>query len=116
MKTCANGGITRSRVPTRYHDGIVFQAAGPDLSLSTLRAKGRCSDARIAALSGFRSFAKHEGKTLGLMYTSTSPLIGTKLKTFVGSGPRHEPGWPGGGGTLERAIRDSPSSGAKASM
>ena len=61
--------------------------------------------------------AKHDGKRLGLMYRSTSPPVsGTKLKTWVGSPARHDGDWPGGGGTLERDASDSPSSGAKASM
>src|SRR5256885_6277048 len=115
MKNCTNGGITRSSVPIRYQDGIVFHAGTPDFSPCTLRTSGRCSEARTAALSDFKSFAKHEEKRLGLMYKSTSPAIGTKLKTCVGSPPRHEPLWPGGGGTVARSPRDSPASGTNAS-
>src|SRR5881409_340530 len=115
MKNCANGGITRSSVPIRYQDGIVFHAGTPDFSPSTLRTSGRCSEARTAALSAFKSSAKHEGKRLGLMYKSTSTAIGTKLKTCVGSPPRQEPFWPGGGGAVARSPNDSPSSGTNAS-
>src|SRR5438876_12421882 len=108
MKNCANGGITRSSVPIRYQDGIVFHAGTPDFSPCTLRTSGRCSEARTVALSAFKSFAKHEGKRLGLMYKSTSPAIGTKLKTCVGSPPRHEQFWPGGGGAVARSPMTLP--------
>src|SRR6267143_1739565 len=115
MKNCAYGGIARSSFPIKYQDGIVFHAGTPVFSPSTLRTSGRCSDARTAALSAGKSFAKHDGKTLGLRYKSTSPAIGTKLKTLVGSPPTHDPFWPGGGGALARAPNDSPSSGTNAS-
>src|SRR5713101_467988 len=66
---------------------------------------------------GGRSFAKQDGKRLGLMYRSTSPPVnGTKLKTCAGLPETQDGDWPAGGGMLERDARDSPWSGAKASM
>src|SRR6266545_2186870 len=99
MKRCAYGGMTLSSVPIRYQDGIVFQAGTPAGSARALNAIGRCVAARTAACLAVRSFAKHAGNRLGLMYRSASPAgapgYGTKLNTWVGSPPRHDPSWPG---------------------
>src|SRR5690242_12742221 len=109
--------MTLSIVPTRYQDGIVFHAGTPEVCGNALRANARWVDARTAPLLGGRSLAKHDGKRLGLTYRSKSPPVnGTKLKTVVGSPERHDGDWPAGGGTLDREARDSPWSGAKASM
>ena len=40
MNIWANGGMTLSTVPMRYHDGIVFQAGAPDLSEKELKVIG----------------------------------------------------------------------------
>src|SRR5512138_327779 len=74
MKVWRYGGMTLSSVPTRYQDGIVFQAGGPDGSALANNVMGRCEAARTAACSDSRVFAKHEGYTSGLIYTSKSPL------------------------------------------
>src|SRR5947208_5314142 len=49
MKSWAQGGMTRSIVPTRYQDGIVFHAATPDGCGNALNAIGRWEDARTVA-------------------------------------------------------------------
>ena len=49
MKVSSAGGITRSAVPITAHDGMVFQAGGPDGSLKTLVGRGRWVVAMTAA-------------------------------------------------------------------
>ena len=41
MKRCRSGGMTASRVPMRYQDGIVFHAAAVAVSANPLDADGR---------------------------------------------------------------------------
>src|SRR5215510_4316399 len=93
--------MTLSSVPTRYQDGIVFQAGGPDGSALANNVMGRCEAARTAACSASMVFAKHEGYTSGLIYTSKSPLgapgYGTRLKIVWGGAATQGASAPGGG-------------------
>src|ERR1700752_4095340 len=112
--------MTLSSVPTRYQDGIVFQAGGPDGCARILSAIGRCEAARIAASLAAIVFAKHEGYTSCLIYRSNSPLgapgYDTKLKIVVGFPATQEGDAPGGGSMPRRSNPVSPSSGTKPSI
>lgn len=62
MNICSAGGRTLSTVPTKAHEGMVFQAVPPDGSSSAERAMGRWAAASTAPAVVVRSFAKHRAK------------------------------------------------------
>src|SRR5262245_9312405 len=120
MNICRYGGMTLSSVPTRYQDGIVFQAGGPDGSALALNVIGRCEAARTAACLAAMVLAKHEGYTSGLIYRSTSPFCapgyGTMLNNFEASLKTQEGDAPGDGCMHRSWNPVSPSCGAKPSI
>jgi hypothetical protein len=61
MNVSSAGGITRSPVPITAHDGIVFQAGGPDGPVNALAVSGRWVAAMTAAWLAGRPVAKHPG-------------------------------------------------------
>ena len=73
MSSWPASGMALSAVPTTAHDGIVFHAGGPDLSVSALNVIGLWVAARTAA--AFRDVlpASASLNTLGLTYRSASP-------------------------------------------
>jgi hypothetical protein len=64
MNICSAAGRTRSAVPITSHDGMVFQAGGPDGSPSVLAASGRWVAAMTAAWLAGRPLAKQLGTRL----------------------------------------------------
>jgi hypothetical protein len=63
----SRGGMAWSSPATRYHDGIVFQAGGPEGSPRTAASSGRCSAAINADLADGTSAQKTSWKALGVM-------------------------------------------------
>src|SRR6266550_7172895 len=113
MVSCWDGGITLSLVPISYQEGIVFHAGVVDTSLSAPKVTGRCVAASTAPSRAGRSLANVLGNRLWSTYRSVpavgGSVLGTKLKTFVGSGLASAEVAPASCRTF------SPSSGAKAS-
>ena len=67
MNVSSAGGMTRSPDPTTAHDGMVFQAGGPDGPVNALAVSGRWVAAMSAAWLAGRPVAKHPGTRSGLM-------------------------------------------------
>ncbi len=89
------GSMILSCRPMMAHDGMSFQAGGPDGSASPANDAGRCVAWITAASSGETSWAKLSVTVLGRRYVSTTsggaPGIGTSLNVAVGlvtAGPR----------------------------
>ena len=67
MNSCSAGERTLSAVPITSQDGMVFQAGGPDGSLSVLAGSGRWVAAMTAAWLAGRPLAKQPGTRLCLI-------------------------------------------------
>jgi hypothetical protein len=67
MNRWGAGGMARSWVAMRYHEGMVFQAGGPERSSRVAGSNGRWVAAITAAVFGGTSWAKTRGKTLGVL-------------------------------------------------
>ena len=64
MNRCVAGGIARSSVATRYHEGIVFQAGGPESSSRIPSSNGRwvaaCGVPKLGSASRTRLICRRE--------------------------------------------------------
>src|SRR6188768_2567177 len=83
------GGMILSLLPTRYQDGIVRQAAGPEGSVSAPSVAGRCEAATIPLSRASSPVANDANTVERLRYRSVAGVggpSGTRLNTVVGSG------------------------------
>ena len=115
MARSAAGGMTRSDDATRYQDGSVFHAGGPDGSPRVASAAGRCETAMIGT--------RLRGQVLAERLRED-----VDVQVGVARCPRRRPGTgaptitcvrSGGGPSLPRAVAAptaSPSSSANAAM
>src|SRR6266702_145909 len=65
MKRSESTLITRSLPETKYQDGTVFQAGGPDFAIKHSGVIGFCTTARARAFVTSISCAKFSGKAAG---------------------------------------------------
>ena len=110
----AAGGITRSCDATRYQDGSVFQAGGPDGSPRVASAAGRCETAMIAACLRGQVLAERLREDRRVQVGVGVPLAGVRERAHddhLGEVRRRAVAAQSGGGAdrlalLEREGRD----------
>src|SRR4029453_11310206 len=89
MKRCPAGGMARSSVPSRYHDGMDPHPGGPEGVAAAAPLQGRWVAAITAAVSGSTSAANVSGNSSRSRYRST-PSLPSGFKRHGSQRRRHQ--------------------------